>query len=123
MAHILVIDDEEDIRLLLQRVLEGDGHEVEVACNGKDAMRRQREKPAEVIITDIVMPEQEGIETLIELRREFPNVKVIVMSGGGRYGSGSYLNMAQNPGAHRVFIKPLDLDEVLVAVRELDTPT
>jgi YesN/AraC family two-component response regulator len=82
MARILVIDDQEPIRSLLRIILEGAGHEVLEASNGRLGLELYRERSANLIITDIVMPEMDGLELLLELTRNFLNVKVIAISGG-----------------------------------------
>ena len=82
MVRILVIDDDNSIRNLLRRILETAGHEVIEASNGRIALDMQRQKPAELIITDIFMPEKEGTEFIMDMNEEFPAVKVIAMSGG-----------------------------------------
>jgi len=120
MARILVIDDEPDIRTLLNDVLTGEGHAVEVAADGREGLAAQRARPANLVITDIFMPEKEGIETIIELQRDFPAIKVIAMSGGGnRARSLDYLPTASQFGAVRTLPKPFDIDVMLALVREL----
>ena len=119
MARILIIDDEVQILNMLRQMLEGEGYEVIDAPNGKEGIRRYRENPADLIITDILMPEKEGIETIQELKRDFPDVKIIAMSGGGRVGPGDYLHLAKMLGAQHTFAKPIEREELLKAVREL----
>lgn len=120
MKRILVIDDEEQVRSMLRMTLEDAGYEVEDAPDGDRGVRIFREKPTDVIITDILMPEKEGIETILELRRDFPGIKIIAISGGGRFRSpNTFLTMAEHFGASRTFSKPLRQRELLSAVREL----
>ena len=119
MALILIIDDDDQIRRVLRKTLERDGYDVADAPNGKEGIRLYRENPADLVITDIIMPEKEGIETIMDLRREFPEVKIIAMSGGGRIGPEDYLHMAKGLGAQRTLTKPLERDELLRVVREL----
>jgi len=83
MARILVIDDETDVRTVLVYELQAAGHEVRAAGDGAEGLALQRALPADVVVTDIYMPEKEGIETIRELKEEFPEVKIIAMSGGG----------------------------------------
>ncbi len=116
MATILVIDDQEPIRSQLRDALEGDGHEVLEASNGRLGLELYREQSADLLITDIVMPEMSGLEMMLELTRSFPNVKVIAMSGGLEREGG--LNAAKLLGARQTFQKPLDIGELLDAVRD-----
>ena len=115
MATILVIDDQEPIRALLRTTLEGAGYEVLEASNGSLGLEVYRAQSADLIITDIVMPEMNGLEMMLELSKTFPNVKVIAMSGG--LASKGPLNAATLLGAHQTFQKPLDLERLLRAVR------
>jgi DNA-binding NtrC family response regulator len=115
MATILVIDDQEPIRALLRIALEGAGHEVRDASNGRRGLERYRERAADLIITDLVMPEMTGLELLLELTRTFLNVKVIAISGALE-GEGE-LNVAKLLGARQTFQKPLDMEQLLSAVR------
>ncbi|MGE4558745.1 MAG: response regulator [Desulfobulbus sp.] len=117
--RILVIDDDDQMRVLLRQVMEWAGYEVEEAGNGREGMQKQRRLPADLVITDLIMPEQEGLETIGLLRKEFPATKVIAISGGGRIGPEAYLPAAQELGADRVFSKPFDVRELAGAVKEL----
>ena len=119
MPHILVIDDDDDIRMNLREMLEGEGYEVADAPDGKKGMRLYRESPADLVITDIFMPEQEGIETVKELRDDFPDVKIIVISGKGRLDPEPYLKIAGLIGADKTLTKPFRRDDLLKAVKEL----
>lgn len=117
MARILVIDDDEQILRTLRQVLELEGHEVVDASNGKEGIRLFEENRADLIITDIVMPEKEGIETIKELHEENPNLKIIAISGGGAVDPRVYLHLAENLGAMRTLVKPFSREELLNAVR------
>ena len=119
MARILIIDDEAMIRNLLTQMFEREGHEAVAASSGKSGLKIQREHPADLIITDIIMPEKEGLETIMELRRDFPDVKIIAMSGGGKIKSESYLQMAKTLGAIKSIAKPFQRNELLKTVQEL----
>jgi len=116
---ILVIDDDDQFRGMLREMLERAGYEVADAPNGKEGIRLYRENPADLVVTDIIMPEKEGIETIMDLRREFPEVKIIAMSGGGRIDPEEYLHMAEKLGAKRTFAKPVEREELLKAVGEV----
>ena len=120
MARILIIDDDVQILKMLRKTLEHEGHEVIDAANGNKGLRLYREDPTDLIITDIIMPEKEGIETIVELRREFPEVKIIAMSGGGHGEAESYLHMAKGLGAQRTLTKPFGMEELLEAIRALE---
>jgi len=119
MARILVIDDDSSLRTLLKRFLEKAGYEVMEASNGSIALEMQRKTPADLIITDIFMPEKEGTEFIMDMSVEFPNVKVIAMSGGGNVANVDFLNLAKNLGALQTFQKPFNQKEILAAVKEL----
>ncbi len=120
MKRILVIDDEYQARSMLRMMLECAGYEVEDAPDGEIGIKLYRKSPTDLVITDILMPKKEGIETIIEIRRDFPSARIIAISGGGRLKTPDiFLSMAESFGAARVFAKPVDKDELLDAVREL----
>jgi len=119
MARILIIDDNANTRDILRQALERAGYEVIEAPDGRVGMQHQRAMPAEVIITDILMPEQEGFETIRELRRDFPTSGIIAMSGGGQIGRDNLLAIAERLGAQRALQKPFGLQEMLDAVDAL----
>jgi CheY-like chemotaxis protein len=119
MATILVIDDDQEVREFLVTVLQRAGHEVTSAPNGRDGVSMFRSSPVQVVITDIIMPEKDGIETILDLRREHPDLKVIAISGGGRTTPENYLHSARLLGADRAIRKPFKNEEILQAVDEL----
>ena len=114
--HILIIDDEPQIRSMLRQMLEKEGFDVSDASNGEEALKLQKMRPARLIITDLIMPEKEGLETIRELRHTYPDVKIIAMSGGGRVRPESHLEMARVFGAVKTFTKPINREELLEAV-------
>ena len=118
MARILVIDDDVQIRTLLKEILQQEGYEVVDAPDGLEGVRLYREDPADLVITDIIMPEKEGLEIIRELRTDFPEVKIMAISGGGRIGPEPYLQIAQRLGAQSILTKPIGRDELIGAVRE-----
>ena len=118
MARILVIDDEEMVRLTIRQTLEKVGHTVMEAANGREGVDTYKAHGADLVVTDIIMPEQEGIETLITLREMNSALPVIAMSGGGRIGTTDYLDIARRFGAARVFEKPFNRKEFVLAVNE-----
>ena len=120
MARVLVIDDNKELRELLKRWLEGAGYEVQEAFNGAEGLRLYRENPADLVVADIIMPEKEGIETMVELRKDYPDVKLIAISGGGFEKPDSYLEGAKLiGGALRTFAKPFKREDFLKAVKEI----
>lgn len=119
MATILVIDDDASMCTLLQEALTLAGHEVDVAPHGNAGLALFRQQPRDLVITDLIMPEKEGIETIMELRRDFPDVRIIAMSGGGRWDAEGYLKIAMGAGAQRVVRKPIDLADLKRIVQQL----
>jgi len=119
MPCILIIEDEVQVRKLTRQMLELEGLDVIEAGDGDSGLRAFTENEVDLIITDIIMPGKEGIETILELRRENPEVKIIAMSGGGRMGPDGYLELAKKFGANRTFRKPFDRIELVQAVRDL----
>jgi YesN/AraC family two-component response regulator len=122
MKRLLIVDDDFFVRDMLERLMRKAGFDVTTAENGADALKLHRSHPADLVITDIIMPEKEGLETITEFRRYFPGVKVIAISGGGRIGPANYLKMATLLGADRTFAKPVDTKQLLSAVEELLDP-
>ncbi len=119
MARILVVDDELAIRDMLKRMLERQEHEVSLAEDGKQALKIIDSFSPQILITDLIMPEKEGIETILEVRKRNPQIKIIAISGGGRIGPESYLKLAISVGAARALTKPFAQDELLSAVNDL----
>lgn len=118
MHHILVIDDEMDIRESLAILLEDKGYRVTMAAHGAEGLEILRSQDVDLVITDLVMPVQEGIETIRWIKKEKPGVRVVAMSGGGR-AAGNYLDLAQKLGADLVFDKPLELEVLFSAIDDL----
>ena len=116
---ILVIDDDEPIRELLRAILEREGYRVLEAPDGDEGLKQFTETPTDLVITDLIMPGKEGIETIRDLRQKFPGVKIIAVSGGGRIGPDSYLKMAKGVGALRTLRKPFDRTVLLKTVEEV----
>ena len=110
MANLLVIDDEPLIRQMARRILEGSGHRVIEAENGVIGLARLEENPVDLVLTDIVMPNKEGVETIQDIRRFHPEVKVIAMSGSGSHQL--YLDTAMKFGAHAALNKPFRPDDL-----------
>ena len=117
--HILIADDDDQVRMLLKRVLVKAGYDVSEARNGNEAVRIFKQKSAALLITDLIMPDKEGIETIQEFRRNHTPVKIIAISGGGRLDQNMYLAMAKKSGADRVLSKPFMPQDLLTVVQEL----
>lgn len=116
--RVLIIDDEVQFRTMLREFLKSSGYEVAEAANGKEGVKLFFEKPADMVISDIIMPEKEGIETVMEIKRQFPNAKVIVVSGGGWYGTDLDFDMAEKLGA-LTLKKPFELQALSDAIQKL----
>ncbi|MBM3547635.1 MAG: response regulator [Alphaproteobacteria bacterium] len=116
MARILLIDDDSTVRYALKQVLERAGHQVEEATDGQIGLQMYASGRQDVVVTDIIMPNKEGIETIIELRRMAPDLRIIAMSGGGRTGNRDFLAMAEKLGAARIIAKPFRPRELVEAV-------
>ena len=119
MARILIIDDESSVRKVLRHMLERDGHEVVEAPDGHMGLRLYREHPTDLIVTDILMPEKEGIETILELRKTSPGVRILAISGGGRMSKYDLLETAEKFGVAKTLAKPFERQEFLAAVQEM----
>ncbi len=119
MRRILIIDDEPYILLMLKKMLEKAGYEVDLASNGREGMDLFHKHSADLVITDIIMPDKEGLELILEMKKNHPGLKIIAMSGGGRISPESYLECARHFGAEKVFQKPFRQKDLVSAVRDL----
>lgn len=116
MSRILIIDDEQPVRSVFRRALERAGHEVSEAGDGQAGLKQIAQSSFDLVVTDIVMPEMEGVEFIFQVHREQPDLKVIAMSGGGRVAPKAYLDMARAAGAVSVLAKPFTIEALLAAV-------
>ncbi len=119
MARILVVDDDPDVRDSIHLLLSQQGHDVHEATNGRQCEKAVEPAPPDLVILDIHMPEQEGIETIRHLRRTHPDLKILAISGGGESGFGFALKFAREFGAHATLAKPFPPDKLLATVRTL----
>ena len=119
MARILVIDDDATVRLSVRLALEDADHAVQAAADGREGTILFQKSPADLVISDIFMPEKEGLETIDEIKRLRPQTKIIAISGGGRMDPGDYLTIAKSVGADRALMKPFDIQELVAVVDEL----
>ncbi len=118
MVRILIIDDEDELRSMLRQMLEQASYEVTEAVNGAEGIQLYEQDTHDLIITDIIMPEKEGVETIIALRRADPDLPIIAISGGGRLDATDFLTMTKKLGARRTLSKPFRRDQLLEAVGE-----
>lgn len=117
--RILLVEDDAYLRKMWARLLCEHGLEVTEAENGRDAMQQMSQKPADLVITDMVMPEMDGVETIVALRRGYPGIKIIAISEGGFGPAENCLKIAHKLGAQKTFAKPLVPQQLLEAIREL----
>lgn len=115
MASILIVEDDAPVRALLRDILEEDGHHIREAENGHIGLTLYRESPADLVITDIMMPERDGMEVTLELTQEFLDARVIAMTGAT--GDKNLLNVAKLFGARRVIQKPFTVEDIRRVVR------
>lgn len=117
MPNILLVDDDEQLRAMLKIVLTRAGHEVREARDGNEALKIQSRHPADLMITDLIMPDREGLDTIREVRRNNAGIKIIAMSGGGRVNAQDYLVLAKKLGADYSLAKPFSNQELLRVVQ------
>jgi DNA-binding NtrC family response regulator len=119
MKKILIIDDEPHILLMLKKMLERAGYEIDIAINGMEGLELFKKSPTDLVITDIIMPEKEGLETIREMKRLQSGLKIIAMSGGGKITADNYLQTAKLFGASRILEKPFTQQQMVEAVKDL----
>lgn len=123
MSRILVIDDNTSMREAVCEMLQQAGYETVPVENGRFAAQIHRSEPVDLIITDLFMPDTDGLEIIYQFRHEFPDVKIIAVSGGGSRGLVELLSVAKKMGAQRAIMKPFAWEDLLGAVQELLAPT
>jgi CheY-like chemotaxis protein len=119
MFTILIIEDDADLRKLLIRLLKRENYHILEAVNGREAIEILGHSKPDLVITDIIMPDEDGIGTINILRQHHPEIKIIAISGGGRMLSEDYLKIARMLGAHSSFSKPFDNKALLIKIKEL----
>ena len=119
MINILVIDDELQVREILQHMLEMKGYSVLLAEDGEEALEKCKNHDIDLMIVDMVMPKKSGLDTIKEVKRAYPDIKIIAISGGYLIGPKRYLDNAKTFGADRFFEKPFSSGEMLGAIEEL----
>ena len=115
-AKILIVDDEAPMRFVIEHLLNAEGYQVSTAANGEIALELASRESFDLIMTDLIMPCKDGIETILLLRASQPQTKIIAMSGGWNGGSHSYLRLAEKIGASRTLAKPFDKATLLNAI-------
>ena len=118
-CSILVIDDESALREILSQVLTDAGYRVVCAENGKEASRALATSAFDVVLTDVIMPEKDGMQVISEVRKKFPEVRIIAMSGGGHVSRDQYLKIAKGLGAHAILEKPFANQKLLDTIQEV----
>ena len=116
MVRILVVDDEDLVRFSVRQMLEDEGHQVEEAADGVEGMAKIESGPFDLMVTDIVMPRKEGLETIAEAKRVQPDLRIIAISGGGPVGQFNYLDLAKQFGADAVLAKPFKKQDLVAVV-------
>ncbi|MCF8215509.1 MAG: response regulator [Chlorobium sp.] len=117
--NVLVIEDDADVRNMIRMILADEGYSVEDACNGLEGMKKLNHGPFDLIVTDMLMPEKEGIETIREIKKQSPSTKIVAISGGGICIPENYLNLALMMGADASLCKPFGRQELLDTIRKL----
>ena len=120
MARVLIVDDDPNVRIVIQQIMTRWEHEVFSACSGFDALRILKKQPVDLLITDIVMPYMTGVKLIDEIRKLHPKIKILAISGGGpRYNANTCLELAREHGADRWLMKPVTMDALSAVTNEL----
>jgi len=119
MAGILIVEDEKELREMLKLSFLKRKYSVLEAENGKDAIVHFRPSVTDLVVTDLIMPEEDGLKVIMKLKELKPSIKIIAISGGGKVGPASYLNLAKALGADATFSKPFSINELIQRVEEL----
>jgi CheY-like chemotaxis protein len=119
MPGILIIEDDNDLREMLKVSLRRRKYNVFEAQNGKDAITHFKPSVTDLVVTDLIMPEEDGLKVIIKLREIKPSIKIIAISGGGKAGPGSYLNLAKALGADVIYSKPFSVNDMIRKISEL----
>jgi CheY-like chemotaxis protein len=119
MPGILIVEDEKELREMLKISLIRNKFTVLEACNGKDAITHFKPSVIDLVITDLIMPEEDGLKVIMRLRELKPSIKIIAISGGGKAGPGSYLNLASALGADAVYSKPFSVNDLISKIEML----
>ena len=119
MPGILIVEDDNELREMLKVSLMRHKYTVLEASDGKDAITHFKPALTDLILTDLIMPEEDGLKVIMKLKEMKPDVKIIAISGGGKAGPGSYLNLAKVLGADAIYSKPFSVNDLIIKIREL----
>jgi CheY-like chemotaxis protein len=119
MPGVLLVEDDKELREMLKMSLFRSGFTVMEAENGKEAIAHFKPLVTDLVVTDLIMPEEDGLKVIIKLRELKPSVKIIAISGGGKVGPGSYLNLAKALGADVIFPKPFSINDLISKIEQL----
>jgi CheY-like chemotaxis protein len=119
MPGVLIVEDDKELREMLKMMLLRRNFTVLEADNGKSAITHFKPLLTDIVVTDLIMPEEDGLKVVIKLRELKPSIKIIAISGGGKVGPGSYLNLAKALGADAVYSKPFSLNDLVAKIEQL----
>jgi CheY-like chemotaxis protein len=119
MPGVLIVEDDKELREMLKMSLQRRSFTVLEAENGKEAIAHFKPLITDLVVTDLIMPEEDGLKVVIKLREIKPSIKIIAISGGGKVGPGSYLNLAKALGADAIFSKPFSVSDLIVKIEQL----
>lgn len=119
MPVILLIEDDNELREMLRTALLRKDYTVVEAANGKEALINFKPSVTDLVVTDLIMPEEDGLKVIMKIKELRPTIKVIAISGGGKAGPGSYLNIAKAMGANITFSKPFSVNDLIASVGKL----
>jgi DNA-binding response OmpR family regulator len=116
MSVILIVEDDKDLREMLKTSLVKRKYVVLEASNGQEAINKFKPSITDLVITDLIMPDEDGLKVIMKMREIKPGIKIIAISGGGKAGPGNYLNLARALGANEVFSKPFSMNDLIVKI-------
>jgi CheY-like chemotaxis protein len=119
MPGVLIVEDDKELREMLKMSLLRSGFTVLEAGNGKEAITHFKPSLTDLVVTDLIMPEEDGLKVVIKLRELKPSIKIIAISGGGKVGPGSYLNLAKALGADAIYSKPFSINDLTAKIEQL----
>lgn len=119
MPGILIVEDEKELREMLKISLIRHNFTVFEAVNGRDAITHFKPSSTDLVVTDLIMPEEDGLKVIMKLKEVKPSIKIVAISGGGKAGPGSYLNLAKALGADAIYSKPFSINDLIVKIEEL----